>query len=223
MSLLGTQVFANPTTPIWLGTNGGTIDGLVTINGSLEVQGVGEGLIRCNELLVQGEASAQEYGFLTPLNLPALSSLTLLNPGLNTETLIVSSAQQIDFVKGPGGANTSLILSAPGSGLDNLTVGGVVGAQSFALGAQAAGTGAIPVGQTNVVIPSTKVTASSLVFLSHTGTGGGPGNGPAQGNLTYRPPDIVPGVSFTVYLTNELGIGTAASNTDATFVWMIVN
>jgi hypothetical protein len=138
--------------------------------------------------------------------------------------MVLSSTQEIDFVKGSGAANTRLVLSAPGSNLDNLIVGGNVTMQSMSAGSQMAGIGTITVGQDSVTIPSTKVTATSLIFLSHIGPAvAGPGSGPAQGNLTYRPADTVPGVSFTAYLVDITGISITAATQDATFVWMIVN
>jgi hypothetical protein len=136
----------------------------------------------------------------------------------------LSSVVDIGFVKGSGTPNTKLVLSNPGSNLDNLIVGGNVSMQSMIAGSQMAGIGTIVVGANNVVIPSTKVAANSLIFLSHIGPAvAGPGSGPAQGNLTYRPLDIVPGVSFTAYLVDITGISINAATQDATFVWMIVN
>lgn len=39
MSLLGTQVYANPTSPCWVSTAGGSISGALTVDGTLNVTG----------------------------------------------------------------------------------------------------------------------------------------------------------------------------------------
>jgi hypothetical protein len=225
MSLLGNQVYANADTPIWLSATGGTIDGNVLIRGNLQVltTGPGTGAIECNELVTNVDVQTGEYKFVGPGGTTS-SFITTANPNTPTESMVLSSTQEIDFVKGSGAANTRLVLSAPGSNLDNLIVGGNVTMNSMSAGSQMAGTGSIALGANNVVIPSTKVAANSLIFLTHVGPAvAGPGSGPAQGNLTYRPADIVPGVSFTVYLTDITGISINAATQAATFVWMIVN
>jgi hypothetical protein len=225
MSLLINESYANPATPLWVSATGGTIDGNVVINGNLQVvsSGPGTGAIECNELVANLDIQCSEYKFVGPGGTTS-SFITTANPNTPTESMVLSSTQEIDFVKGSGAANTRLVLSAPGSNLDNLIVGGNVTMQSMSAGSQMAGTGSIALGANNVVIPSTKVTANSLIFLSRVGPAvAGPGSGPAQGNLTYRLADIVPGVSFTVYLVDITGISINAATQAATFVWMIVN
>jgi len=214
MSLLGSQVYANPNTPCWVAAGNGEVGNLI-VNGTLTTEGsVNLNLGNGNYVMSLNDATG------------TIQYAQIFAGSANGGRLYVNAPGDIYFGRPGSGnsANTSLTLSAAGSGLDVLTVGGKVQAQALGLGTGASGTGAITVGTSNVTIASTKVTATSQIFLSHVGApSAGPGAGAAQGNLTYRVADIVPNVSFTVYLTDITGVSIAASNVDATFVWMVVN
>ena len=101
MSLLGTQVYANPDTPCWLSSGGGAIAGNVSANqvfarkyNAVDVAGVTHG-----ELTLNGTATGSV--------LTGDSNITFAKTGAIT-------------------GNTTLTLSTAGANLDNLTVGGFI-------------------------------------------------------------------------------------------------
>ena len=217
MSLLGSQVYANPDTPCWVSANGDTINGNLTVTGS----------ISAGTSITAGPA-----GVIAP---DVGNGFTVLN-GVTVETrlqhiqapaprTLMSSDDPIYFTK-PGqiNGNTSLTIAAFGAP-DVLNVEGVIQANVLRLDAGVCGTGSILVGQTNVVIPTTAVSAQSIILVSHSGAAAaGPGNGAAQGGLTVNPALIVPGVSFRVDLVDPTtGIAVAASLVNAEFNWLLVN
>ena len=227
MSLLINESYANPSTPLWVPVTGGVIDGNLQVNGNLGVDGTARATLTITSLTGDVEASGslkgQSVALRTPAGLPTNASIS--TNGV-VPTIMTVASNEIDFGLPATPANTKLTMSLPpplGVG-DVLTVGGRVEMQSMKAGPQMVGTGSIAVGQTNTGIATSAVTASSTIFLSRIGAAAlGPGAGAAQGNLTYRPADIIPGVSFTVYLTDSIGVITAASLVDAEFVWMVIN
>ena len=113
MSLLGTQVFANPAKPIWLSSTGGTIEGNVTIDGDIRATGD-----------VGSDGTITMYD---PTGATARAELATDNAG----TLYIRAPTTINLGQlGPGPfqlpGNTTLTLSAPGANLDNLSVGGTI-------------------------------------------------------------------------------------------------
>lgn len=118
MSLLGKQVYANPTTPIWDagGAGGGNFPGNVTIGGNLDVSGyiagasVDAGLFT---LTVAGSGVANLTPLATSLGDPA--------DGVVVQGQLIRFGQQ-----GTKNANTSLVPSVFGANLDNFTVGGTM-------------------------------------------------------------------------------------------------
>lgn len=118
MSLLGTPVYANPTTPLWLGSGGSQ-----TLSGNLTVGPPG--------FITGGRISASRQ-----IN-PSFGNFVLSDSngntvgGLNqygqTVALQGTTGQGILFgTVGTSNANSFLTLSAPGADLDLLRVGGTV-------------------------------------------------------------------------------------------------
>lgn len=209
MSLLANESYANPSTPLWLSAGGGAVPSL-TVTGTLTA-----GDVNVNNGQLFPNQAVLQFGAGLPYGME-ISSPSGIDGQINTDAGIYFGR------KGTNGGSTSITPGiAPNT--DVVTVGGTLSTQKLLAGAGMAGTGSIPIGQTNVTIAASQVTASSLIFFSRTGTSGGPGAGPAQGTISYRPADIVTGVSFKAYLVDSSGIGIAASNTSADFVWMIVN
>lgn len=109
MSLLGTQVFANTDKPIWLSVTGGTIDGNLTLTGSLDVSGS-----------VRSSSEIQSSSAFTLTDSTFTSGLGRFTANLSN--LYVQGTSNISFGKvGESITNTSLVLSAPGAGLDLFT------------------------------------------------------------------------------------------------------
>lgn len=286
MSLLGTQVYANPDTPCWVSAGGDTITGNLTVTGE----------VVADSGFVTYDAPAGGYEILNAagtsqqtrlIHLPAPSSRTMIqtndplyigqigtanantsltvtayNPGAPNDALNVGGSinaygndgfsvytaagvRKVAILNqvGQSGiqsddplffsriglpAQTSLTLGVSPAP-DTLSVGGTVAAQRLSLttggAAPSCGSGAILVGQTNVVIPTTVVTANSIILVSHSGAAAaGPGNGAAQGGLTVNPALIVPGVSFRVDLVDPTtGIAVAAAVVNSEFNYLIIN
>lgn len=119
MSLLGTQVYANPNTPCWVSAGGDTITGNLTVTGE----------VIANSGFVTYDAPAGGYEILNAagtsqqtrlIHLPAPSSRTILQ---TNDPLYIGQI-------GTANANTSLTVSAynPGAPNDALNVGGAINA-----------------------------------------------------------------------------------------------
>jgi hypothetical protein len=115
MSLLGKQVYANPSTPVWLSATGGTITGNLVVDGSITADG---GIASATNVsapaFVVEDASGNDTGFMRPAGTGAGAGLLF----------------QGDIFKfgktGTGNVNTTLTPSVFGANTDNLTVGGTV-------------------------------------------------------------------------------------------------
>lgn len=214
MSLLINESYANPAKPLWASAGGGTINGNLSVIGIISATG---------DIFTSSPKSFRSADGAS--GQPVASFGSTGNPTLGPAYALIGGETGIRFTRnGQTTGNTELLVTTAGSNNDNLSVGGKVGMLSMGAGADMAGVGTIGVGTTNVVISSTKVTANSLIFLSHRGTpSAGPGAGQPQGNLSYRPSEIVPGVSFKVNLTDSTGVIVAASLVDVPFVWMVIN
>ena len=118
MSLLITRDYANKGTPLWLPTSGGTIDGNVSITGTLDVAG----------------AMGSETSVYAPIfilqdlsgNTTAEMSHQAVSEGDAGDGLVLSG-DLITFGKvGTNQGNTTFVPSVYGANLDNLTVGGTM-------------------------------------------------------------------------------------------------
>ena len=160
MSLLGTQVFANPDTPIWLSSAGGVITGSLTV----------EGEVVADEGFVTYDAPA---GGLTILNAAGTQQQTRLVhvPAPTSRTILQTNDPLFFNQVGATNGNTSLTISAAGANTDSLTVGGginAVGNDGFRVFAA----GAPPVSKMfvgNVANQSFIESADTLFFAPLTG------------------------------------------------------
>lgn len=219
MSLLGSQVYANPDTPLWLSNSGGVITGNLTVEGAVYA---GTGLVT----YAGGGLGGVEI--LDPADDSQKLRLAVTTGG--SPRSIIQSANPIFFNQiGTANGNTSLTLSAFGANADLLSVGGTVSTLKLGMNAAGAaatvGTATIAVGQTNIVVATTAVSASSKIFVSHAGApSAGPGAGAGQGGLTVGTATIVPGTSFRIDLVDPAtGISVAASLVDVPVNWFIIN
>lgn len=227
MSLLGTPVYANPDTPIWVSATGDTITGNLVVSGSITAGPLG--------VIVPDEGNG-----LTILNGSTVETRIQHIQGVGPRTLIQSTDPIYFTQPGQVNGNTNLLVSTALSLADVLTVGGdisVSGTVSSGLVATdkiqlpqgvanaAAGKSAILVGTDNIVVPTTAITADSVVLITRMGLGSaGPGNSSAQGNVIVPSANIVPGVSFEAFLVDpSTGIYVAASVVNAEFSWVIIN
>jgi len=102
MSLLGTQVFANPATPCWLSTAGGAVDGPLTVKDSLAV--IPSTLSGSASLILgpepTGDAPYTSLIVSTPVDIDtSLGSELLFYTRRNTPALPPSLAMSIDSVQ----------------------------------------------------------------------------------------------------------------------------
>lgn len=204
MSLLGSQVYANADQAIWLPAAGGVITGNLTV----------EKDVYAKDFITQGGG----FNAQTAVGVPKMFMGNVLGQSF------IQSDDPLYFTRLGGIAQTSMTLTVAPA-LDNFTTG-VVTAQRLELNSpNTCGRNTIAVGQTNAVIPSTSVTASSIILVTHSGAAAaGPGNGAAQGGLTCNPALIVPGVSFRVDLVDPAtGIAVAASVVGVDFNYLVIN
>ena len=115
MSLLGTQVYANTDRNVWLPVTGGTVQGSLTVNGNIVADGVIEA--QTGPIITDTFVSRVSYDLVDNTN--TTRATISLDPA---NSLIVGGTGSILFNQsGQVTGNTTLTLSAPGSGLDNLT------------------------------------------------------------------------------------------------------
>lgn len=115
MSLLGTQVYANPDTNLWLPATGGTIDGSIVVKGNIVADGVIEA--QTGPIITDTFVSRVSYDLVDGTN--TTRATISLDPA---NSLIVGATGSVLFNQtGQVTGNTTLTLSAPGSGLDNFT------------------------------------------------------------------------------------------------------
>lgn len=147
MSLLGTPVYANASTPIWLSAGGDTIQGNLTVNGTLDVSGNAD--FQSPQVSVAGQLSLQGPN----------AKMSFQETGVGTGMTLLSDTGQVNgFIETNGTlylgrlvagntANTTFTPSAPTTNGDVLTVGGRIGT--------AAGGGITPIASSvpNTVIP----------------------------------------------------------------------
>ena len=111
MSLLGTAVYANTSTPLWLGVDGGTINGNLTVDGTITAT---------SDIISETEVDAPS---LRVIDSNAASTMILANDGAGNS--LIQSTDVIKFTQlGTINGNTTLTQSVAGANADNLTVGG---------------------------------------------------------------------------------------------------
>lgn len=213
MSLLGTPVFGNPTTPIWLGVGGGTISGSLQVDGNVQAGRFGASKVLGgpnfgNFALV--DASGNTIGGLNQLGTPGASDVNITTqPG-----------QKVVFgtVGNNTGGNTSLTVSAQGANLDLLTVGGTVDALALKLqntgGAPVVGTATLSGG--TFTVSTTACDVTSYILL----TRGAINASTAIANLRVSNKSAN---QFTVVSARDASPTTTETGDASTFDWMIIN
>jgi hypothetical protein len=113
MSLLGTAVYANTSTPLWLGVDGGTISGNLTVDGTITAT---------SDIISETEVDAPS---LRVIDSNAASKMILANDAAGNS--LIQSTDVIKFTQlGTINGNTTLTQSVAGANADNLTVGGTI-------------------------------------------------------------------------------------------------
>jgi len=210
---------ANGNTSITTSAQGANLDSLVC-GGQISATGT----IGSRGMALFNAKYLSCYDSTAPTNIEAMriGSATTGTPGLTFSQIAVQPGSA--FYLSAIGVNSSTLFMPNYPANDLFQVDGKITAQELALNSESCGTGTISVGLTNVVIPSTRVTATSKIFLSFYGSpSAGPGNGPSNGNLIVNQGLIVPGTSFRVDHTDTNGVSTAVAGVDVTFHWMIIN
>jgi hypothetical protein len=114
MSLLGLQVYANPTTPLWGSGQGGSTFTNITVTSNATVGG---------DVNAVGEVTTQDS--LRVIDSNAATKFSFANDGAGNN--LIQSTDTIKFTQlGTPNGNTSFVPSVFGANLDNLTVGGTV-------------------------------------------------------------------------------------------------
>jgi len=113
MSLLGTQVFANPATPMWASTNGGVIKGDLVVEGTLDVTQT---------------LNAQLDIAISASDNPEVFNGRIVGDTTASGRLLIEAVDEVAFAKiGSGVTNTFLTFGAS----DTLNVNGVVAATTL--------------------------------------------------------------------------------------------
>lgn len=196
MSLLGTPVYANPATPLWLSSGGSTVTGDITLVDPASVEWID----------ASGNITGRIVGVPTPPD----------------NVLYIQNDYEIAFGQvGSSQANTRLAIDAYG-GQDLLDITGQVSADSLALLAnQSLGVARIDIGNSGVTVTFTNpMLANPYIFLTHAGS---PSGGPAKGQGQGTP--IVNNVSttgFTISLVDGDGITQVVADANVFIQWMAV-
>lgn len=202
MSLLGTPVYANPSTPLWVSAGGGAISGNITTTGSVTAQ---SGM---NTWDPNGYAVLNTTGGFVQSQFTHASGNTL-----------IKSADPIIFTKvGAVTGNTSLTTSTAGVNADVLAVGGSIQQKD-----QAGATGMVIYSQSNASylqsaypILFTKIAAGTGDSSLTIGTAGtNTDNLTIGGTVSARNLDLLDTTAAAVIGTATLSSGTVVVNTTA--------
>jgi hypothetical protein len=163
MSLLGAQVYANPSSPLWLSVNGGVITGNVTMTGALYTN---QGVI--------AQFGGGKAGFqFQDLSGAETFRLASLGPG-SPQNIIQSTVPLVFTQLGQANGNTQLVTSTVGANADVLTVGGTVntgtlGALRLSLATGAAGiVGSGTLASGSAIISTTASDVTTYIMLTRT-------------------------------------------------------
>lgn len=218
MSLLGSQVYANPSTPLWLSSGGGAVSGSLTVKDDLNVV---PSVTSGSSTIALGPQPSGDYPYTSLIESTPVDILTSLGSELRfytrenilatppTLAMTIDSTQNVTMTGGltvDEVATNKLILPTTGAG-------------------PTAGTASIPAGNDNVVVNTTAVTADSIILTTRMGNASaGPGIGTGQHIIMVQSTQIVPGVSFEAFLVDAItGIKIAADTVSADFSWVIIN
>jgi hypothetical protein len=224
MSIVIRESHANNSQPLWVSVNNPDVDGTLTVSGGIRAPGI---------------------DFILPDD--TLVGARVASSGFVDGKLYLQATEVLVGQVGQGTTNTKFTTSAPGANADVLAVGGTVnvigninatgtiiatgnvGAGKLILPTTGAGPTAgkafITAGSDDVVVPTTAVTADSIILVTRMGTQAlGPGIGSGQQAIMVPSAQIIPGVSFQAFLVDpSTGIVTAANTVNAEFSWVIIN
>ena len=211
MSLLGTPVFANPSTPLWVGVGGGTISGNVTIDGFLTA-----GRVASSRAL---EPSFGNFALVDASGLTVGGVNQLGTGGASDTFLQTTSGRKILFgLVGGANANTTFTPSAVGANLDLLGVGGTVAALALNLedtgAAPVVGTGTLALG--TATISTTACDVTSYILLTRTAVNAST----ALGELRVSNQGAN---DFTVVSADPTTPASTEQDDLSSFHWMIIN
>lgn len=223
MSLLGTQVFGNPSTPLWVGSSGNQV---ISNLGSLAV-GSSNSSAGQNGFITGGRIAASRainptFGnfALSDASGTTVGGLNQVGtPGASDVIVTATQGRKIFFgAVGAGSFNSSMTISAPGANLDLLSVGGTVDALALKLantgGAAVVGSGTLSNGLAQINTTASDVT--SYILLSRTAINAST----ALGNLRVSSKNannfIVTSADSTTPTNTETG-------DQSSFDWLIVN
>lgn len=199
MSLLGTPVYANSATPLWLSTQGDVMTGDITFVSPSSVSWV--------------DASGNTVGRIVG----APSGPAPAN------TLYIQNNDTIAFGQvGQSSTNTNLYVDAYG-GQDMLEVNGQVKSSELGLKlTQSIGSYSIPIGQSNASFTyTTPHLVTPYVFVQNVSApSAGPALGGGQNSLTVYPQSPT---GFTVNLVDASGISVAAVDAPVDFTWIAID
>lgn len=223
MSLLGTPVYANPSTPLWVGSSGsqsiGNL-GSLTIGSPASSAGVNgyltAGRIAASKAInptfgnfALSDASGNTIGGMNQVGTPGASDVYL--NGTSGRSILFGTV-------GSSNANSSLTLSAPGANLDLLTVGGTVDALALKLQntgtAPVVGTATLSAG--TFTVSTTACDVTSYIFL----TRGAVNASTAIANLRVSNKSAN---QFTVVSARDASPTTTETGDASSFDWMIIN
>jgi len=223
MSLLGSQVFANSATPCWLSTGGGEVEGSIAVRDTIAIV---PSIVSGTSALVLGPGSAPDYPYTSLIESTPVDVTTSLGSELSfyTRQNILATppaiAMRID--------STQDVTMFGDLSVNNIVTGDVA-ANRITLPVTGpgptAGKAFIAAGSDNVVVPTTAVTADSIILITRQGNQAtGPGIGSGQQAIMVPSAQIIPGVSFEAFLVApDTGIVVAASAVNAEFSWVILN
>lgn len=208
MSLLGTQVYANPSTPCWVSASGDTINGNLTVNGNISATGS----VTAGPLGVI--APDDGNGFSVTSGATVKTRLQHIAGGART---LLSSSDPIYFTQPTvANGNSSLTISAYGAGTDSLVIGGRVTANQLNLnsagGAAVIGTATLASG--SAIVSTTASDVGAFIFLTRTDLNASTAVGELR--ITNKSAN-----NFTVNSVSSTG--TLVTGDLSSFQWMIIN
>jgi len=229
MSLLGTQVYANPATPCWLSSAGGAISGNISANQvfARKYNAVDAGGVTHGELTLNGGATGSvltgdsNITFAKTGVLTGNTALTLSTAGANLDSLALGGA--LAATGAIGGLSVTATSNVGGA---TLSATGAVSATALKILPTSGGT-ANTAGQAQFTgnkftVNTTAVASNSLIYLSSMGPDGPYGVANVFPILSLD--SITPGTSFIVNaLDAATGVLVANDVNGLKFAWLIVN
>lgn len=223
MSIVIRESHANNDTPCWVSVDGGAVEGPLTVK---DVLGVVPSVTSGTSTIALGPQPSGDFPYTSLIESTPVDILTSLGSELsfytrqNIPATPPALAMTIDSTQ-----NVTIFGDLT---VDNIVTGDVA-ANRITLPTvgpgPTAGVGSIKAGQNNEIIPTTAVTADSIILVTRMGNAAtGPGIGSGQQAIMVPSSQIVPGVHFEAFLVDPAtGIQVAANTVDAEFSWVIIN